>query len=94
MSDKLPVEEDLKLENLTLNVNKAEIHARMQILEDECKHFKSKFIKLEKEHDTQTGEFETHQDQAMQKRHKFKIKKGDYELKIKSLEKQLYDTKE
>ena len=46
MTDKLPPEEDLKLENLNLAVEREEIYTRMDMLNKECTKFKTMFLKL------------------------------------------------
>lgn len=46
MTEKLPAEEDLKLENLNLAVEREEIHTRMNILNKECNQLKSKVVTL------------------------------------------------
>jgi hypothetical protein len=61
MSDKLPPEEDLKLENLNLAVEREEIYTRMDMLNKECTKFKTMFLKLQAQFDHQKEELRKEQ---------------------------------
>lgn len=42
MTDKLPDEQNIKLENLNLAIEKEELYSRMVVLSKECKKLKGK----------------------------------------------------
>lgn len=42
MTDKLPEDQDLKLQNLNLAIEQQELYSRMEILSKECKKVKGK----------------------------------------------------
>ena len=59
MTDKLPDEQNIKLENLNLAIEKEELYSRMVVLSKECKKLKGKNQQLTEEFDQQSNQLKT-----------------------------------
>lgn len=82
---KLEPDEGLQLENLNLAVEREEIFTRMNVLNKECKKFKTMYQKLEDRYENLQGELEQEKGRALADRQAFDLEKVALDSEIRQL---------